>query len=32
MKIVHFELLQVKTEYISSTEIFLVNSLFNFIK
>lgn len=27
MKIVHFELLQVKTDYISSSEIFLVNRL-----
>ena len=26
MKIVHFELLQVKTEYISSSEIFLLNT------
>ena len=32
MKIVHFELLQIKTEYISSAEIFLVNTLFNFIQ
>ena len=31
MKIVHFELLQVKTEYISSSEIFLSNTWFNFI-
>lgn len=30
MKIVHFELLQVKTDYIISSEIVLVNTLSNF--
>ena len=32
MKIVHFELFQVKTEYISSSQIFLANTRFNFIR
>lgn len=32
MKIVHFELLQVKTEYTSSSKIFLVNTLSNFVQ